>query len=263
MLRTVALVAVLALWPLFAVGDDVSNHADCYQPPLGSPAYPVTEVVDGDTIKIEYNGNQETVRLIGVDAPETVDPRKPVQDFGVEASNFAKNLLEGESVYLRLQTNRDKYGRLLAYVYRYPDGLFVNLEIIRQGYGFAYLTYPFEYADDFRYFEARARDTGKGLWGEPTDSSPDTSIPETFVPNATADTNSVDRSKDSSTQPQSFISNPESENADDSITVYITDTGEKYHRGDCSSLRKSKHAISLAEAKREGYTPCKRCNPPE
>lgn len=128
-------------------------------------AYRVLRVVDGDTIKIDYRGSSESVRLIGVDTPETVHPRKPVEFFGKEASAFTKNLLLGESVYLRFGNEpRDRYNRLLAYVFRAPDGLFVNLEIIRQGYGHAYVKYPFEHMELFRHYERRARESGKGLW---------------------------------------------------------------------------------------------------
>ena len=80
-------------------------------------AYPVLKVIDGDTIKIEYGGKSETVRLIGVDTRETVHPNKPVEFYGKEASAFLKNMLKGESVYLRFgEEKRGKYGSLLAYI---------------------------------------------------------------------------------------------------------------------------------------------------
>jgi len=114
-------------------------------------SYKVLKVVDGDTIKVEYRGKTETIRLIGVDTPETVYPNKPVEYFGKEASAFTKNLLRGEQVYLRFgNEERGKYGRLLAYVFRAPDGLFVNLEIVRQVYGHAYVKYPFKHTELFR-----------------------------------------------------------------------------------------------------------------
>ena len=120
-------------------------------------AYRVIKVVDGDTIKIDYKGKTESVRLIGVDTPETVHPNKPVEFFGKEASAFTKNLLRGEQVYLRFgNEERGKYSRLLAYVFRAPDGLFVNLEIVRQGYGHAYVKYPFKHMDLFRQCQNRA-----------------------------------------------------------------------------------------------------------
>lgn len=100
----------------------------------GDKAHRGLGVVDGDTIKIENDGRAATVRLIGVDTPETVHPNKPVEIFAKEASAFTKNLLIGESVYLRFGNEpRYKYNRLLAYVIRSPDGLFENLEIVRQG----------------------------------------------------------------------------------------------------------------------------------
>ena len=144
------------------------------------PAYPVEEfsadtafqvhrVVDGDTVVIIHNGKPTPVRLIGVDTPETVHPQKPVEVFGKEASAFTRNLLSGESVYFRFdQEKTDKYGRLLAYLYRVPDGLFVNLEIVRQGYGHAYTQYPFKHMELFRHYERQARQANKGLWNKQT-----------------------------------------------------------------------------------------------
>ena len=198
----------------------------------GDIAYKVIRVIDGDTVKIDYNGKATNVRLIGVDTPETVHPNKPVEAYGKEASNFTKNLLRGESVYLRFDTNRtDTFGRLLAYLYRAPDGLFVNLEIVRQGYGHAYTQFPFKHMELFRYYGNRARTAGKGLYG----------IPQARVTSLSEASTAV-----------------ESESEGE---VYRTRTGKKYHRGSCSSLRRSKIPISLAEAK-ERYGPCGRCNPP-
>ena len=111
---------------------------------MGDIAYKVVRVIDGDTVKIDYNGKATNVRLIGVDTPETVHPNKPVEAYGKEASNFTKNLLRGESVYLRFDIDKtDKYGRALAYLYHALDRLFVNLEIVRQGYGHAYTQFPY------------------------------------------------------------------------------------------------------------------------
>lgn len=130
-------------------------------------AYPVVRIIDGDTIVVERYGEQVKVRLIGVDTPETVHPSKPVEHYGKEASRFTTNLLKGESVYLlseRSHEKTDRYGRTLAYVYRAPDGLFVNAEIIRQGYGHAYTRFPFKFMKEFRQFEQFARQVEKGLW---------------------------------------------------------------------------------------------------
>ena len=94
--------------------------------------------VDGDTIIVNIAGVKERVRLIGVDTPETKHPRKPVQHFGKEAYNFTWRMAEGKKVRLEFDQNqRDKYKRLLAYVYL-EDGTFLNAEIVKQGYGHAY-----------------------------------------------------------------------------------------------------------------------------
>jgi len=127
----------------------------------------VTRVVDGDTLQLD---GSERVRLIGVDTPETVHPRKPVQCFGTEASKFTKRLAQGQTVRLAFdQANahvghRDRYHRTLAYVYL-SSGLLINREIIRQGYGHAYTYYPFRYLEDFRAAEREARQNSRGLWG--------------------------------------------------------------------------------------------------
>lgn len=122
-------------------------------------------------IALRHSG---TVRLIGVDTPETVDPRKPVEAFGKDASDFTKRIALGKVVRLEFDRNRtDRYNRTLAYVYL-PDGVFLNAEIVRQGYGHAYTAYPFRYLDEFRAFERQARESGRGLWGpNPTSDQAD------------------------------------------------------------------------------------------
>lgn len=137
----------------------------------------VSKVIDGDTFTLS-DGTK--VRLIGVDTPETVDPRKDVQWFGGEASRKLKEWVEGEKVCLKQEQdktqNLDKYGRLLRYAWKYTSdkdaenddkglkGFFVNAELIKQGYGFAYTKYPFQYMDDFRKYERTAKENNLGLW---------------------------------------------------------------------------------------------------
>lgn len=126
----------------------------------------VTHDVDGDTIDVQQGSAKEVVRFIGVDTPETHDPRKPVQCFGLMAAAHTKALLEGKDVRLApdpQDQNRDKYGRLLRYVYL-PDGTLVNAELIKDGYGFAYVVFPFEKLDQFRQLESDARQNNRGLW---------------------------------------------------------------------------------------------------
>jgi micrococcal nuclease len=127
----------------------------------------VTRVVDGDTIVVSLGGRDERVRLIGIDTPETVSPVKPVQCYGKQASAHTKALLPpGTGVRLvRDVEARDVYGRLLAYVYRQSDGLFVNLELASDGYA-SLLTYPPNVAHvaQFRDAVAAARQRDVGLW---------------------------------------------------------------------------------------------------
>jgi len=199
-----------------------------------SIACPVLRVIDGDTIVVDSNGLKITVRLIGIDTPETKHPTKPVQYYGKEASRFTDNLLKGEKVYLVGDTEGDKidkYGRTLAHVYRAPDGLFVNAEIIRQGYGHAYTRFPFKYMEEFKQLERFARKAEKGLWG-----------PTAALPIATLKIGE--------------------QLGTESVMVYVTRTGNKYHRGSCSYLRKSKIPMKLSEAKKR-YGPCSRCKPPQ
>ena len=129
--------------------------------------YLVVKVVDGDTIDIDMNGTIERLRLIGMNTPETVDPRRPVECFGADASKKAKELLVGKKVKIvndGTQGNRDKYGRLLRYVFL-EDGTFFNLWMIQNGYAHEY-TYavPYAYQADFKQAEVYARENNLGLW---------------------------------------------------------------------------------------------------
>ena len=160
-MRRVALLLVVALAACGQGGDASGVDRD---PAVGE----VTRITDGDTIHVSIGGGDETVRLIGIDTPESVDPRSPVECFGKEASAHLAELLPiGTDVRLvRDVEARDRYGRLLAYVYRQPDDLFVNLAMARDGFA-APLTFPpnVAHVDDFATAAADARDAGRGLWG--------------------------------------------------------------------------------------------------
>ncbi len=132
-----------------------------------TPTYNVIKVVDGDTLAIEKDGKSVTLRLIGLDTPETVDPRKEVQCYGIEASNKAKSLLSQARISIEADSSQgtlDKYGRTLAYVIL-PDGTNFNEYMIREGYGYEY-TYndPYRYQTQFKAAEESARTEKKGLW---------------------------------------------------------------------------------------------------
>ncbi|MBM3156912.1 MAG: thermonuclease family protein, partial [Chloroflexi bacterium] len=124
----------------------------------------VVRVIDGDTIEVNINGRTYTVRYIGIDTPETVHPEKPVQEFGVEASNKNKEFVSGKTVRLEKDVSEtDRYGRLLRYVY--VGDLFVNAELVRLGFA-QVATYPpdVKYTDLFLQLQREAREAGRGLW---------------------------------------------------------------------------------------------------
>ncbi len=132
------------------------------------PTYKVTKVVDGDTIDVQIGKKIERIRMIGMDTPETVDPRKPVQCFGKEASARTKALLLNKNVQLvadPTQGERDKYGRLLRYVI--ADGLNFNKRMIAEGYAHEH-TYniPYKYQTVFKSAQKAAQAGKKGLWAD-------------------------------------------------------------------------------------------------
>lgn len=147
-------------------------------PDLTAPGIPdgdgavVEDVVDGDTIVVS-GGTR--ARLIGVDTPETKDPRKPVQCFGAEASAYTSSLLAtGTPVRLVYDVERlDRYGRTLAYVYRESDGLFVNAALAADGYAVV-ATYPpnVAHTEELTTLAREAREAGRGLWSACGDEEP-------------------------------------------------------------------------------------------
>ncbi|MDR3147867.1 MAG: thermonuclease family protein [Treponema sp.] len=130
----------------------------------------VVDHVDGDTVRVRIANPPaglaalETIRMIGVDTPETVHPRRELEFFGREASEFTRQRLLGQPVLLAFDWDRrDRYGRLLAYIYSL-DGNCHNAALIREGYAHAYTSYSFQFMDEFRGLEQEARRDQRGLW---------------------------------------------------------------------------------------------------
>ncbi|MDR2660248.1 MAG: thermonuclease family protein [Spirochaetaceae bacterium] len=128
--------------------------------------------VDGDTVHISIENPPaginkiEKLRMIGVDTPETVHPSKQVEYFGKEASGFTKNALLDKDVFIALDWDlRDKYGRMLAYIYT-KDGKCHNAELIKQGFAHAYTRFAFQFLEEFRLLEREARSAKRGLWAD-------------------------------------------------------------------------------------------------
>ncbi|MDR2608404.1 MAG: thermonuclease family protein [Treponema sp.] len=132
----------------------------------------VVDHVDGDTVRVRISNPPEalnaveTIRMLGVDTPETVHPNRPVEMFGKEASNFTKTRLLGRNVLLAFDWDlRDRYGRILCYIYT-EDGVCHNAALIREGYAHAYTRFTFQFMEEFRELEKEAREQKRGLWAD-------------------------------------------------------------------------------------------------
>jgi micrococcal nuclease len=127
----------------------------------------ILNVIDGDTVDIDINGNTERVRLIGVNTPETKHPTKPIECFGPEASAYLTQLLP-KGTHVRIERDieaRDRYGRMLLYLYRELDNLFINLDLVLRGYGTPMSIEPnIFHRNDFVHAAALAETTNVGLW---------------------------------------------------------------------------------------------------
>lgn len=139
--------------------------------PSQSEVFKVDKVLDGDTLEITRYGRAEKIRMIGIDTPETVDPRKPEQCFGAQASDYTKNLLSGRSIKLEfdpLVGERDKYNRLLAYVWL--DEKMINDLLVSEGYAheYTYRSQAYKYQNRFKAAESFARQNQLGLWSSAT-----------------------------------------------------------------------------------------------
>jgi micrococcal nuclease len=168
---TLAAVAVVVMVAL-AIGITIRRTgaaSPARDPPLAiEPNATVEHVIDGDTVVALVQGRDEHVRLIGIDTPETVAPNKPVMCFGPEASAETHRLLpDGTKVRLVRDTEaRDAYGRLLAYVYRADDGVFVNLALAQGGFADVLAIPPnTAHGDELRAAVTDARRARRGLWG--------------------------------------------------------------------------------------------------
>ncbi len=187
-MKTLLITLTLALTfnPSLLLAQTTSTVPITTQTAQSSKLYKVVRVVDGDTIDVMISGKKERIRLIGVNTPETVDPRKPVECFGKEASNKAKSLLTGKKVFLEkddTQGDKDKYGRLLRYVLL-SNGTNVNLSMIKDGYAYEY-TYdlPYKYQVEFKSAQKQASDQKKGLWGSTCQNTASGTL-KTVVPTA-------------------------------------------------------------------------------
>lgn len=222
------------------VSDKVLDNVPNPQTLSSEAMYEVVKVVDGDTVDVFIDGKVERLRLIGINTPETVDPRKVVECFGLEASNKAKAQLTGKKVLLEgdsSQDERDKYNRLLRYVFL-EDGTNFNLMMIQEGYAYEY-TYavPYKYQSQFKEAQINASKEKKGLWGDLCNSL----IPEVIGNKAPAS------HSENLVSPAVVLVEAGGENAC-KIKGNISSGGEKiYHMTGCGSYTKTKVDESQGE----------------
>lgn len=212
--------------------------ADSPSPLPSGPDYPerdfskadswdVVRVVGADRLIIKNASKQRTVKLIGIAQPQAEWPKPDPAANHIQAVEFLSNLLAGEKVFvLETQARTAAHGKLsAAKLFRVPDGLYVNLELVRQGYAQMLPAGLGAELSLFRTYQQRAKLMGKGLWNKSLALVPAVEKPSGAV-------------------------------------VYVTKTGKKYHGQDCRFLAKSKIPLSLNEAKKRGFSPCRVCKPP-
>lgn len=227
-----------------------------------SAAYDVVRVVDGDTLVLDMDGTQEKIRLIGVDTPESVHPNAAKNvAYGKIASQYSKELLEGKAVQLEYDVQeRDKYGRVLAYVYL--DGQMYNKLLLAEGHAKA-ATFPpnVKYVDEFTKLEEQAREEQKGLWGyeeDPADAGAAGGAAE--QPEQTGITGAA-QDKEAAAGDQPAV------DANEAEAAYIGNKNSKiFHRSTCNSVRAMKETNKVSfstaeEAAAAGYESCGNCRP--
>jgi len=204
----------------------------------------VVAVADGDTVTVlDPSNKQHRIRLLGIDAPERS------QDFGTNARRHLSDLVFGKQVAVRYDKT-DQYGRTLGKVMLGDRD--INREMLRAGLAWHYKYYerdqPARDRDVYSFEEARARKLRLGLWSQTSPTPPWDFRRGESRQKSTANIRPAESRDTVST-------------ADSTEAVYVTRTGEKYHRGSCRHLSRSKIPISLTDAKRS-YGACKVCRPP-
>lgn len=212
--------------------------------------YKVNRVVDGDTLKVNFNGKEESLRLIGVDTPESVHPDASKNTAeGKIASEYTKAMIEGKDVAIEFDVQeRDQYGRLLGYVWF--NGKMINKTLVQEGYA-KIATYPpnVRYVEDFTQLQTQARNNKKGFWkygefgkAEPVKPKP-TPQPQPKPP-----------------APKPVVK-PTPPVQPTTGNLVITMTGKKYHRANCRTVKQVKQKVTAQQAQSLGYTACKICKP--
>ncbi len=214
----------------------------------------VLSVQDGDSVTVLLDGELRRIELLGADAPEWLERAARQRPYAEEARRFLVNLLHGERVLVFEPEPgaTDPLGRRRAYLFRLPDMAFVDLEIVRQGYGRVSTRADEPYADALRWYETRAKELERGLWGlplEPENAPQPAVVSRPAAPVAAEPAPAKAPEKPAREQP-----------APPGNWVWVTRSGSKYHREDCSHLTASRTRVSR-ESVRNTHEPCRSCNP--
>ncbi|MBL4591928.1 MAG: thermonuclease family protein [Phycisphaerales bacterium] len=221
----------------------------------------VVRIVDGDTIVLDIQGKETLFELLAVNSPEFIERDPTPRKYSRQAWFALNTLLDGESVYIHMDPayRKNAAGRMTGYLFRAPDLLFVNQEIVRQGYAKHKSSHSTVFAESLAWWQQHAKDANKGIWNideavivdpepvptpakapEPTPAPADVVIPATLVPATPAGSES-DR-------PDQF--------------VFLTKSGSKYHTKDCRYHSPSSRRIHRDDARKE-HGACKVCKPDE
>lgn len=268
MLHQLVLLIVSACWAVFGLaapsapdtGPDQARDPTSDGPPEILPADParsfgalVLSVQDGDSVTLMVDGEMRRFELLGADAPEWLEKARVQRPHAKESRRFLTNLLLGERVLVFEPEPgaQDAIGRRRGYLFREPDGMFVDLEIIRQGYGKVSTRAGEPYEGVLRWYERRARELDRGVWGQPPEPEPET------------DEASPAETEPAETLPAQARPQPapkESQPAVEDAFVWITRSGSKYHREGCSHLTATRTRVAR-DSVRSTHEPCKSCNP--
>ncbi len=233
----------------------------------------VVRAISGDTIAVRTAKGFVQVLLLGVDAPDTGRAGKAGQPYAEESHRFLENLVKGEEVYLLAdpQVEKPEFGPRPAYVYRLPEVLLVNAEVVRQGYGRAAGGRAFGLAKQFAQLEQFARAASKGLWdaprkpaAEPAPGKPAPGKPgmPPVIPDEPVRPDAKPTPKPGSTtppfKPKVWRPGPGTSH----VVGRVTPADKKYHHEGCPAIKGRNFPMKFTEAVRRGYNRCEICRPP-
>lgn len=213
----------------------------------------VLSVQDGDSVTLLINNESRRFELIGADAPEWIERASRQRAYATEARRFLTNMLLNERVLVFEPESgaTDQLGRRRAYLFRLPDMTLVDLEIVRQGYGKVSTRADEPYAAALRWYEQRARELQRGVWGEASEPEPPAADPAPSPVVQAPPTTTPAAPAPAETKP---------EPKRDEVWVWVTRSGSRYHREGCSHLTSSRTRVRRDSIK-STHEPCKTCNP--